>query len=170
MLKYKIDGKLMEGTPVRVWPRLLEQAVGFFLENHLMEKMVHGDDITTNDIVCKKLRVDFLAKETCIETKVPLSTWLPKGEAGYTRPSDLATLIRFRDRCIALQKHFRRVILLIILPDGGIEQTERESLFARLREAYQEEICRGLEIWSASLELQDDGIALVDYHNETEQA
>lgn len=170
MLKYKIDRKLMEGTPVRAWPGLLEEAVGFFLKNHMMKKMVHGDDIFKKAIVCKKIRVDFMVKDTCIETKVPLSIWVPKGETGYTRPSDLAALMRVRDRVKILQRHFSRVILLIILPYGGIEQTERESLFARLREAYQEEICRGMEIWAADLLLQDDGIALVNYHNETEQA
>lgn len=166
-MKYKFNTKLMEDISTRVWPRLFEQAIGFFLENHLMEDMVHGDEIIRDGRVCKKMRVDFMTKDTGIETKVPLSIWMPKGEAKYTRPSDFASLTRYKRNINMLLKYFKRVILLIVLPDGRIEQTERECLFSRLREAYRREIYRGMEIWTADLELQEDGIVLVDYHNES---
>lgn len=167
MLKYNIERKLVENTSVRVWPRLFEQVIDFFLENHMMEDMVHGGEIIRDGRACKEMRVDFMTKDTCIETKAPLSAWLPKGKTGYSRPSDLVVLMRFKDRFNVLRRHFSRVILLIILPAGGIEQTERECLFSWLREAYRREIHGGMEIWTADLELQEDGIVLVDYHNES---
>ena len=170
MLKYKIDKELMEGTSIRVRPRILEQAIGFFLENHMMEDMVHGGEIIRDSRVYKNMRVDLKTEDTCIESKVLLSTWQSKGETGFTRPSDLAALLRYKGTVNMLLKHFKRVILLVILQDGVIGQEEKGCLSARLREAYQEEICRGMEIWIAGLELQDDGIALVDYHNETRVA
>lgn len=167
MFKYKIKKKLIEGISTRVRRRILGQAIGFFLENHMMEDMVHGGEIIRDSRICKKMRADFMTKDTCIEARVLLSTWQSKEETGFTRPSDLAALIRCKGTVNMLLKHFEKVILLVILRDGIIGQEEKGCLSARLREAYQEEICRGMEIWIADLELQYDGIALLDYHDET---
>lgn len=168
MKKYEYDQKLEENMSRSQMPRLLEQAIKFFLENHMLDDIVQEDEFIQGDVVDKCIRAVYRTKNTCIEVKVPLIRGKQEAEPESDRQIDQAPLEECRRYCNHLQKHFKRVILLLAFDSSGVGQDEKTKLVNDLKKLCREEIGDGMEIWTADLEMEPDGVSLLSYRNETD--
>lgn len=167
MKKYEFNQKERENG-FRRQEMIIEHAFHYFMQNHMMEDLVRGDEIITDEKY-KGLRPDIATKDTCIEIKVLLRREAIKEDENGRRR--VRTSMRrvfwggYKNSVIAIQKYFKRVILLVVYSD--IAPEEQKKFFGELRDNYEEEINSGLEIWAAEVNLEPDGISLVNYRNET---
>ena len=169
MAKYLCDRGVGEGRPKKTGAFMMEKAVGFFLENHMLGEMVKADGLIKNCPVLKRVRADYVAGDTCIEVKVLERCKKMIGE-DRSAPAQsvlrsIASFERGRGNLEALQEHFERVILLIVCEEGALERTGMVSLGEELKRGFKESMDNGLEIWISEVKLEEDGITLLSYQN-----
>lgn len=148
-------------------PLLMEQAVGFFLEHHQMEKMV--DDYET---VIRETFADFVVDDVCIiELRLPRVA-VKKDTGSYVVATSLfqpADRLRSCLGRIILHSEIRRVILLIPLPYKG-DSLLKTAMRAEIRQVLADASTKGLtvEFWTAEMQFEADGISLLSYDNVTD--
>lgn len=151
-------------------PMIFEQAVGFFLENHQMEKMVrccdHVNKVST--ATTGKGRPDFHAGNAWIEVRVLGRTARKSG--GFNQ-RDLVSSIRqvekYCQQLSAMQGMAERMILLLICQDGT--QDKMLSFIEKVSDEIKNAVGTGMEIWTAEMQLDVDGIGLLSYQNITDE-
>lgn len=148
-------------------PMLMEQAVGFFLEHHQMERM--ANDYKT---VIRETFADFVVDDICIiELRVP-RTAVNKETGSYVVATSLFQsaehLKKSLDRII-LHSAIKRVILLILLPYKG-DSLLKTAMREEMRQVLEEASAKGLtvEFWTAEMQFEADGISLLSYENVTD--
>ena len=162
MVKYMFDKEKGEDMSEKMEPILIEKAVGFFLENGMMGGIVQGHDVIKDCRVGSNLRVDFVAGDTCIETKV----FTMKGRCtGMGMKSVLHSLALNKGNLKALQERYGRVILLAVCQEDMCRQMDVPSLYKGLREIIGEGIGHGIEIWISEIRTEPDGITLLSCKN-----
>lgn len=168
MDRYLYNGESGEDISKRKGKAAIEKAVGFFLENNMMEKMAKGDCVAKNCRVSEGLRVDFASGDTCIEVKVlgtcGESTGGEENASAKAAQHFVASLGRNKGNFDALQEHFNRTILLVVCQEGTCHQ-EMESLGGELKRMFKENMEHGMEIWISEVRLEEDGITLLSYHD-----
>lgn len=148
-------------------PLLMEQAVGFFLETHQMERMVKG-----YEIVSRQTFADFVVDDVCIiELKLPRVA-VKKETGSYVVATSLFQPADRLRRCfegIILHTEIRRVILLIPLPYKG-DSLLKTAMRAEIRQVLADVSIKGLvvEFWTAEMQFEADGISLLSYENVTD--
>lgn len=147
-----------EGNAERISPMLIEKAVGFFLENHMMCNIVPSGEIQKEYPIAHDLRTDFVVGDTCIETKV-----LMRKQAGMDVGNLLHLLVPNKRYYNVLQEHYKRVVLLIICEEDMHEQIEASSWSKGLGKDLEEELDQGVEVWISEIRIETDGIVLMSY-------
>lgn len=148
-------------------PMLMEQAVGFFLEHHQMEKMVTG-----YKTVIRETFADFVVDDICIiELRLP-RTAVKKDAGSYVVATSLfqsaGNLKKSLDRIIQ-HSEIKRVILLILLPYKG-DSLLKTAMREEIRQVLEEASAKGLtvEFWTAEMQFEADGISLLSYEDVTD--
>lgn len=148
-------------------PRLTEQAVGFFLENHQMEKMVNN-----YEAVRKGKIADYVIDDICIIELGFLRASVRKETGSYVVATALfqsaESLKKSLDRII-LRSEIKRVILLILLPYRG-DSLLKTAIGEEIRQVLEDATAKGLtvEFWIAEMQFEADGISLLSYENVTD--
>lgn len=152
---------------ISVNPMLMEQAVGFFLEHHQMERMVNN-----YEAVMRGRIADYVIDDVCIiELRLPWAS-VKKDTGSYvvtaSLPQSAEHLKKSLDRII-LHSEIKRVILLILLPYKG-DSLIKTAMREEIRQVLEEASAKGLtvEFWTAEIQFEADGISLLSYENVTD--
>lgn len=168
MARYLYDRERGEGTSKKMGAIMIEKAVGYFLENNMMEKMVKADGLERDCRVLKGLRVDFTSGDTCIEVKVLGACGETFGEeenaSAKVAVRSSASLERNKGNLDVIQEHFNRTILLLVCQEGTCHQ-EMALLGKELKRIFKENLEHGMEIWISDVRLEEEGITLLSYQN-----
>lgn len=150
-----------------VKPMLMEQAVGFFLEHHQMERM--AKDYKT---VIRETFADFVVDDICvIELRLPRAS-VKKETGSYVVAASLFQsaehLKKSLDRII-LHSEIKRVTFLILLPYRG-DSLLKTAMREEIRQFLEEASAKGLtvEFWTAEMQFEADGISLLSYEDVTD--
>lgn len=154
-------------------PMLMEEAVGFFLEHHQMEKMVSGYKSVVRDKGSGSFRPDFTLDDVCIiEVRVP-SVGIAVGCGNYARLMPMAKSFERLLKGIAgisdAQSQIQKLIFLFLLPYKG-DSSLQFALNQRIKQDLKEISRNGIkvEFWSAEMEIDQSGIALSSYQEITD--
>lgn len=157
---------------ISVNPMLMEQAVGFFLEHHQMERMVSGYKSVVRDKGSGSFKPDFTLDDVCIiEVRVP-PVGIAVGCGNYARLMPMTKSFERLLKGIAgisdAQSQIQKIIFLFILPykgDGNLQLALNE----RIKQDVKEISRNGtkVEFWSAEMEIDQGGISLLSYHEIT---
>lgn len=168
MARYLYDRELGEGISKKMGAIMIEKAVGYFLENNMMEKMVKVDCLEKDCRVLKGLRVDFASGDTCIEVKALEACGETLGEeenaSAKAAACSAASLERNKGNLDAIQEHFNRTMLLIVCQEGTCHQ-EMALLGKKLKQIFKENMKHGMEIWISDVRMEEEGITLLSYQN-----
>lgn len=153
-----------------IHPILLEQAVGFFLENHHMENMVgnceHVNKMST--ATAGMCRPDFQADDTWIEVRIlEKNTRNPDGFNQGSLASSIRQVEKYCQQLSDMKETVERMILLLICQAG----TEEEHVLfkGKINEEIKKAVENGMEIWNAEMQFDADGIELLSYQNITDK-
>lgn len=148
-------------------PLLMEDAVFFFLDRHLMERMVDG-----YGVVRRETCADFELDAACIiELKLP-RTVIKKDMGCYAEVAFLFQPVEhLRKMFERIPRHSqaKRVILLIPLPHKCTSLL-KTAMTAEVRQVLEDASAKGLavELWTAVIQFHVDGISLLAYEDVTE--
>lgn len=163
------EGKDWIGTS----PMLMEQAVGYFLENHKMERMVSGYRSVVREKGPGAFRPDFTLDDVCIiEVRVP-SVGMADACGSYARLMPMAKSPESFLKGIAgisdAQGQIQKIIFLFLLPYKG-DGSLQPALNERVRQAVEGISGNGIkvEFWSAEMGIDQGGISLLSYHEVTD--
>lgn len=152
---------------ISVNPMLMEQAVGFFLEHHQMERMVNN-----YEAVMRGRIADYVIDDVCIiELRIP-RTAVKKETGSYVVAASLFQsaehLKKSLDRIIR-HSEIKRVIFLILLPYKG-DSLLKTAMREEITQVLEEASAKGLtvEFWTAEMQFEADGISLLSYENVTD--
>lgn len=170
-MRFTVEAVSHDGKDGREWicinPMLIEQAVGFFLENHQMEKMVrccnHVNNVST--ATAGKDRPDFQAGNAWIEVRV-----LGRESRGFAQRSLASSMRQVEKYCqqlSAMQGMTERMILLLLSQDGI--QDKLLSFIEKASDEIKKAVENGAEIWTAEMQIDADGIGLLTYQNVTDK-
>lgn len=158
---------------ISVNPMLMEEAVGFFLEQHQMERMVCGYKSVVRDKGSDSFKPDFTLDDVCIiEVRVP-PVGIAVGCGNYARFMPMTKSFERLLKGIAgisdAQSQIQKIIFLFILPykgDGNLQLALNE----RIKQDVKEISRNGtkVEFWSAEMEIDQGGISLLSYHEITD--
>ena len=145
-----------EENSEKITPMLIEKAVGFFLENQMMVDIVPSGEIQKEYPVAHNYRADFVAGDTCIESKVLMRN----GKlSGMNLGNLLHLMVSNKRNYSVLREHYKRVVLLVICEEDIYEQIWSKGLGKDL----EEELDHGVEVWISGIRIEKDGIVLVSY-------
>jgi len=158
---------------IGISPMLMEQAVGYFLEHHKMEKMVSGYKSVVREKGSDSFRADFTLDDVCtIEVRVP-SVGMADACGSYVRLMPMAKSLESFLKGIAgisdAQGKIQKIIFLFLLPykgDGSLQLALNE----RVRQAVEGISGKGIrvEFWSAEMGIDQCGISLLSYQEITD--
>ncbi len=154
-------------------PMLMEQAVGYFLDNHKMEKMVSGYKSVVRGKGSGSFRADFTLDDVCIiEIRIP-SVGIAIGCGSYTKIIPMAkSFERFVKGITGIsdaQSQIQKIICLFLLPYKG-DGSLRFALNEKVKQELEEIARKGIkvEFWSAELGINQCGISLLSYQEITD--
>lgn len=154
-------------------PRLTEQAVGFFLEHHQMEKMVSDYKSVIREKETGLFRPDFLLDDVCIiEIRLP-SVGISVVHGSFAKLIPMAKAFERFLKCIkepaVVQDQMQKIIFLFLLPYKG-DSSLQYALNQRIKQDLNEISRNGIkvEFWSAEMEIDQSGIALSSYQEITD--
>lgn len=151
-----------EGNSVKMTPILIEKAVKFFLEKQMMGDIIQRCEIKKEPI-SHDLRTDFVAGNTCIETRV-----LMRKQEGVDVRNLLHLLVSNKRNYNVLQEHYKRVILLVVCEEGVYEgQMGESSIYKEVGKIFEGELNHGVEVWISVIKYEADGISLISCQNLT---
>lgn len=163
------EGKDWIGTS----PMLMEQAVGYFLEHHQMEKMVSGYKSVVREKGPGAFRPDFTLDDVCIiEVRVP-PVGITAGCGSYARLMPMAKSLERLLKGIAgisdAQSQIQKIIFLFLLPYKG-DGSLRSALNERVRQDVKGISGKGIkvEFWCAEMGIDQGGISLLSYEEITD--
>ena len=148
-------------------PLLMEDAVFFFLDRHLMERMVDG-----YGVVRRETCADFELDAACIiELKLPW-TVIKKDTGCYAEVAFLFQPVEHLRKMferILRHSQAKRVILLIPMPHKCTSLL-KTAMTSEVRQVLEEASAKGLavELWTAVIQFHADGISLLAYEDVTE--
>lgn len=148
-------------------PLLMEDAVFFFLDRHLMERMVDG-----YGVVRRETCADFELDAVCIiELRLP-RTVVKKDTGCYAEVAFLFQPVEHLRKSferILQHSQAKRVILLIPLPHKCTSLL-KTAMTAEVRQVLEDASAKGLavELWTAVIQFHADGISLLAYEDVTE--
>lgn len=148
-------------------PLLMEDVVFFFLDRHLMERMVDG-----YGVVRRETCADFELDAACIiELRLP-RTVVKKDTGCYAElasPFQSVKSLRKSFERILQHSQAKRVILLIPLPHKCTSLL-KTAMTAEVRQVLEDASAKGLavELWTAAIQFHVDGISLLAYEDITE--
>jgi len=155
---------------IGVRPILFGQAMEYFLENHHMDNMLgiyeHIARMTTATV--GKCRPDFQAGNTWVEMKI-LGGDIRKSQV--VNGSSIALPIRqvekyCRQLSVMKETNKRMILLLVYQADGE----EKQISFQRMANAeIKKAVESGVEVWTAELQVDIEGISLLSYHDITDK-
>lgn len=164
LVKYMF--KKGEGNSEKINPMLIEKAVGFFLEKQMMGDIVQGCEIIKGYPISRDLRTDFVAGNTCIETRV-----LMRKQAGSDVRKLLHLLVSNKRNYNVLQEHYKRVVLLVVCEEGICDgQMGESSIYKKVGKIFEGELNQGIEVWISVVKYEEDGISLISCQNLTNTA
>lgn len=149
-----------------VTPMLMEEAVGFFLEHHQMEKMVNDYGAVRRGKIA-----DFVIDDACIiELRLPRAS-VKKETGSYVMASSLfqsAEHLRKSLDKITVHDKIKQVIFLVLQPYKG-DASLKTAMQEEIRKVLQDASAQGLtvEFWTAEMQIEADGISLLSYENVT---
>lgn len=154
-------------------PMLMEQAVGYFLDNHKMEKMASGYKSVVRGKGSGPFRADFTLDDVCIiEIRIP-SVGISVGCGSYTKIIPMAKsferFIKGINESAGIQNQLQKIICLILLPykgDGSLKFALNEKVKQGLEEISRKGI--KVEFWSAEMGIDQSGISLLSYQEITD--
>lgn len=145
----------------------MEDAVFFFLNRHLMERMVAG-----YGVVRRETCADFELDAACIiELRLP-QTIVKKDTGCYAELASLFQSVKSLRKSferILQHSQAKRVILLIPLPHKCTSLL-KTAMTAEVRQVLEDASAKGLavELWTAAIQFHADGISLLAYEDVTE--
>lgn len=156
---------------IGISPMLMEQAVGYFLEQHKMEKMASGYKSVVREKGSGSFRADFTLDDVCIiEVRIP-SVGIAVGCGSYAKLIPMAkSFERFVKSITGIaQSQIQKIICLILLPYKG-DGSLRFALNERVKEELEEIARKGIkvEFWSAEMGIDQSGISLLSYQEITD--
>ncbi len=147
---------------------LMEHAVGYFLDNHKMEKMVSGYKSVVREKGPDSFMADFILDDVCIlEVRVP-SVGITAGCGSYARLMPMAkSLERFLKGIAGIsdaQRQIQKIIFLFLLPYKG-DGSLRSALNERVKRDVKGISGKGIkvEFWCAEMGIDQGGISLLSY-------
>lgn len=148
-------------------PMLIEQAVGFFLENHQMQRMVgHCNYVNKVSVATAgKGRPGFQVGNAWVEVRN-----LGRRSSGLAQESLVLSIKQVEKYCqklSAMQEATERMILLLICQDGT--QDKMLSFIEKASDEIKNAVGTGVEIWIAEMQIDADGISLLTYQNVTDK-
>ncbi len=153
---------------IGISPMLMEQAVGYFLDNHKMEKMASGYKSVVREKGPDSFRADFTLNDVCIiKIRIP-SVGIAVGCGSYTKIIPMAKsferFIKGINESTGIQNQLQKIICLILLPYKG-DGSLRFALNERVKEELEDISQKGIkvEFWSAEMGIDQGGISLLSY-------
>lgn len=154
-------------------PMLMEEAVGFFLKHHKMEKMASGYKSVIREKGTGSFRPDFMLDDACIvEIRIP-SVGIATACGSHAK---LSSMVKPFERVVegikgfvGTQDQVKKIIFLIPLPykgDGSLQFALNEKTKQDLNEISMHGL--NVEFWSAEIEVSQSGINLLSYQEITE--
>ena len=148
-------------------PVLLEQAIGFFIENHQMESMT-GDCRCANRLTnTRDIGFDFETENVCIEIKVLIPITVGTGSCTWKSFHEAVKQMIGHCNNPAVKEKGKRILLLAVCQDGTgqIQSMEDGSIKDELKKA----VSMGVEFWMAETKTKEDGISLLGYWDYTDK-
>lgn len=154
-------------------PMLTEQAVGFFLEHHQMERMVSDCKSVIREKETGLFRPDFLLDNVCIiEIRLP-SVGISVAHGSFAKLIPMEKAFERFLKCInepaGVQDQIQKLIFLFLLPYKG-DSSLQYALNQRIKQDLKEISRNGIrvEFWSAEMEIDQSGITLSSYQDITD--
>ncbi len=152
---------------------LMEQAVGYFLDNHKMEKMVSGYESVVRGKGPGSFMADFILDDVCIiGIRLP-SVGISDACGSYAKLMPMAKSFEQFAKGINetsdLQSQVQKIIFLFLLPYKG-DGSLKFAINERVKEELEEIARNGIkvEFWSAELGIDQGGISLLSYQEITD--
>ena len=156
-----------------VGPMPMEEAVGFFLEHHKMEKMASGYKSVIRETGTGSFRPDFMLDDACIvEIRIP-SVGIATACGSHAK---LRSMVKPFERAVkgikeyvGTQDQVQKIVFLILLPFKG-DGSLQFALSAKTKQDLNEISMHGLnvEFWSVEMGIDQNGISLLSYDEITE--
>ena len=164
------ENKGKERNWICVRPALLEQAIEHFLENHQMESMLgdnnHVTKMTTATI--GRCRPDFQAGNTLIEVRIlRRNARNPGGFNQGSLASSISQIGKYCQKLSSMKETTEKMILLLVCQAGTEEK--QVSFKGKANNEIKKAVENGVEIWTADLQFDIDGISLLTYQNITDR-
>lgn len=175
VLRYTVEAisfenKGKERNWICVRPALFEQAIEHFLENHQMESMLgdnnHVTKMTTATV--ERCRPDFQAGNTLIEVRIlGRNARNPDGFNQGFLASSISQIGKYCQKLSSMKETTEKMILLLVCHAGTEEK--QVSFKGKANNEIKKAVENGVEIWTADLQFDIDGISLLIYQNITDR-
>ena len=158
---------------IGISPMLMEQAVGYFLDNHKMEKMISGYKSVVRGKGSGSFRADFTLDDVCIvEIKIPF-VGIADACGSYAKLIPMAkSFERYVKGIIGIsdaQSQIQKIICIFLLSYKG-DGSLRLALNEKIKQELDEILGNGIkvEFWSAEMGIDQNGINLLSYQEITD--
>lgn len=153
-------------------PEVYKDAVGFFIENNHMKRMVNGYGTLRKCISLENYGADFVAGDIAIGIRYPLVLLNSATEENVQ--VECHSLFDFQIKncvkdLVAMQKHYKRVIILTVCPQGIDILMDARKCGEGVKKALRTAVSNGLEFWTSAMRLDAGGISLISYKNVTDR-
>jgi len=140
--------------------------IDFFLKNNQLQKMIEVNTVR-REVFLNKSKIDFFINDNCyLEVKILLND-IPFGTKDVSSTFDsFDRLIRhYTEISMQISKGQKAIVLLANLYNAPpyIPPLINEIKDSNVRNAVKKAISRGLEHWQINLQLDVNGISLIDY-------
>jgi len=140
--------------------------INFFLKNNQLQKMIEVSEVK-REVVLNKSKIDFFINDNCyLEVKTLLND-IPFGTKNVSNTFDsFERLIRhYTEISTQITKGQKAIVLLCNLYNAKpyIPPKKNGKNGGHVRKAVKEAISKGLEHWQINLQLDLNGISLIDY-------
>lgn len=160
-----LDGK--EKAWVCIQPVLLEQAIGFFMENNQMEGMA-GDCRCAGRLTdTRDTGFDFETENVCIEIKVLMPVTVGTGSCTWKSFHEAVKQITGHCNNPSVKEKGKRILLLTVCQDGTGQMQPMED--GSIKDELKKAMGMGIEFWIAETKTEEDGISLLGYWDYTDK-
>lgn len=148
-------------------PVLFEQAVEYFLEKHQLGNMLVDYDYVNkvSSATAGKCRPDFQVGSAWVEVR-HLGSRL-SGSVQESPAFSMKQIENYCKRIAAVKEPAERMILFLICQDGT--QDKLLSFMGKASDMIKKAVEAGVELWTAEMQFDVDGIALLSYQNITDR-
>lgn len=143
---------------------LMEQAAGYFLENGRMGDIIGDGRNVIRAVFAEKYQADFQVANVSIEIKVLTKSSYVAGGYPCSWAQVTGGMKRFLARVKVMKESDSKMILLLVCDQEGKTKLTCDGKANQMLRRISKE---GVEVWTAVVEMEADGISLQDYQRMT---